>query len=206
MSGTMGGVMGYQSAKAQQKVAYANADTLEAQSRANLIQAGREMQDVSAQGEQEMSKARAAQGGSGLTSGGSGSTREMRVASALAAQLETSSENAAVQDINTRYQATMSRWEGDMAKQQGKASLVAGIASDAIAAAMSVAAGAIGAGAAGSTASTAGTASATAASTTTTAAAASTTTAAASTSGFGAMSASEIGFSAMQGLFRTNYK
>lgn len=139
MSGTMKGITAYSSGKAQKKAAYANANSIEAQSRGNLIQTGAEMKDLSSQGEQAMGNARASQGGSGLTSDGTGSTKEQRIAGQLANQLQVSSENAAVQDLNARYQSKVTRWEGDVAKKQGMASLITGMVSDGISVAMAFA-------------------------------------------------------------------
>ncbi len=187
MSGTMNGIAGYSAAKAQKKAAYANADTIEAQSKANLMLASKSMADMSGQGEQAMSKARATTGASGLTNAGSGITREQRVASALSSQLEVSGQNAAQSDINARYQATMTRYEGDMAKETAKSGLMMGIATDVIGAVSAVATAGM------STAATAATS---------TAGAAAAGSSAASSGIFSNLTWSQFGTAAINGAFR----
>ena len=132
MSSTISGYSAYQSGKAQQDAYEDNAETLRAQSAANLKLAGNEMASMRAQQSSDTATARAASAASGLTSEGTGMTREVDIAKKWNDQVSTASLSITQEDVNTRHQADMSDWQGEMAYAQGKASLAAGIFEDVI--------------------------------------------------------------------------
>jgi len=132
MSGTMEGLAAYGANSAAADVHKANAGIMDQQSAANLRIAGSGIADMATEGNRAMSQERATQGASGMTSQGTGSTRESRVAMRLAEQMGVASSNAAQADINARHAADMERWNGRLKKKQGQTALWGGIVSDVI--------------------------------------------------------------------------
>ncbi len=132
MGNSIQGFSAYQSGKAEKEAYDANADTLRAQSQANLSLAADQMAEMHGQQMRDQSSARAKQGASGLTSTGTGITSEVQIAQQWNRKVNESARSAAQQDINTRSQADMMNYQGELAKQSGKMSLATGLFSDAL--------------------------------------------------------------------------
>lgn len=138
MSSTMSGMATYHAQSAAADVHYNNATIINQQSAANLRIAGKGMTDLAAEGNKAQSQARASQGATGLTTEGTGSSRESRIAMQLADKMGVASSNAAQADANARHAAEMERWSGSNAKEAGKAAIWSGVTADVLNAGLSL--------------------------------------------------------------------
>lgn len=137
--------------RAQQTAAKRRAENLEAEAVSDSHLAALNMGRMRENQTAAMGSARAARGGSGFTSEGSGSQAEVSVADIFDTAIRDMSLSNAISDSNKRYAADVARFQGNLAMQQGEAAAAQykGLARNATAAGLVQGLGSVGAAALG---------------------------------------------------------